>query len=170
MSTTGQGGTGGGGSQNNTQFNRALARLNRDIGDYHNLMEDTLETLKKSDSYYGKLELRMQSMLKNAIDMKDIEEDMLKSKQKQAASSLVMKELQKKQSTEFQTQLTAIEAAYAAAEGGDRTELNNINQEINRLRDAEDEGNLSSADADKLAILSAIMANKQHENRIDLLK
>lgn len=179
MSTSGGSNSSNGGNQhlgggNDPALDRILSRLNRDIGDYHNLLEDTLETLKKTDPFYGKLELRMESMLKSAIDLKEVEDDILTSRKKQAAAALSMKELNEKNSALFATAKASIEAAFAAQKAGNLDPLKDIVAHMNQLRDGDPtqprDETQKILDEQELAVFAAIMANKQHENKIDLLK
>jgi hypothetical protein len=94
----GQGGTpnlqGGNTSNNTRQTQDYLKSILTDQGDYNNLLSDSLKYLKRQDSYYEKLESRIAALNKGTINIKQIQNEITKARQKEYIAQKTFVDLQ----------------------------------------------------------------------------
>ena len=74
---------------------RQLRDLLEDQGDYNNLLKNALSDLKKMDSAYGKIESRLNTLNKDSINVKEINRDISKLKQKEYIEQKKLSDLEK---------------------------------------------------------------------------
>ena len=83
--------TGGGGFNKEAQI--ALKNLIKDQGDFNYLVEDSINLLKRQDSYYQKLEARVASLNKGTINIRNIQNEITRAKQKEFIANQTFKSL-----------------------------------------------------------------------------
>jgi hypothetical protein len=65
------------------KLKQSLKDLLDDQGDYNNLLRNALADLKKMDGAYGKIESRLQSLNKDSVNVKQINQELFRLKQKE---------------------------------------------------------------------------------------
>lgn len=65
------------------RLKQSLKDLLEDQGDYNNLLKNALSDLKRMDSAYGKIESRLQSLNKDNVNVKQINQELFRLRQKE---------------------------------------------------------------------------------------
>ena len=86
----------------------AFRNLLEDQGDYNNILKNVLSDLKKMDTAYGKIESRLQSLNQDSINIKQVNQELLKLRQKEFIENKKLTDLQKEYS---QTSKDVLESA-----------------------------------------------------------
>ena len=64
-------------------FKKQLKDLLEDQGDYNNLLKDSIRSLQRMDDYYTKIEVRLETLNKGSINIKEANRELVKSQQRQ---------------------------------------------------------------------------------------
>jgi hypothetical protein len=94
-------------------LSRAFRDLLEDQGDYNNILKNVLSDLKKMDTAYGKIESRLASLNSDSINIKQVNQELLKLRQKEFIEQKKLTDLNNeysdatKQDLELAKQMTA---------------------------------------------------------------
>jgi Tfp pilus assembly protein PilN len=83
------------GSSQSPNIRDSLKELLEDQGDYNNMLKNAISDLKKMDSAYGKIEARLNSLNKNSINVKQVQQELYKLKQKEYIEGKKLEDLAK---------------------------------------------------------------------------
>jgi hypothetical protein len=157
-----QGGTGGLDSSGLSDANRRqqefIKALKGDQGDYNNLLSDSLKYLKRTDSYYEKLESRIAALNKGTINIRQIQNEITKSKQQEYIAQKTFADLQKQILGNLEDSTKAVLDEVEAMKVANRS-----NSQI--LDFLEEKGNQEA-----IALFTAEQAFKQSQRRVDIVK
>lgn len=76
----------------------AFRDLLEDQGDYNNILKNVLSDLKKMDTAYGKIESRLESLNRDSINIKQVNQELLKLRQKEFIENKKLTDLEKEYS------------------------------------------------------------------------
>ena len=79
-------------------LSRAFRNLLEDQGDYNNILKNVLSDLKKMDTAYGKIESRLSSLNQDSINIKQVNQELLKLRQKEFIEQKKLTDLNKEYS------------------------------------------------------------------------
>jgi hypothetical protein len=87
---------------------QSLRQLLDDQGDYNNLLRNAIADLKKMDTAYAKIEARLSSLNKDSINVKQVNQELLRLRQKEFLESKKLRDLEQEVSDSAKDNLTNV--------------------------------------------------------------
>jgi hypothetical protein len=174
---------------------RAFAEeYKKDQGDYNNLLKDSIKYLNQSLSAYEKIQGKIQGLNKDTLNLRTINKELEKSRQKQITETTRLQELEKEIQKDSRTGVSNVNQSFKAQSKiadlqkrqkdaailGDKTKLGYINQilayeqkRVERMKDGlkvDEVAYITQKEAVKLAQQQTEYIQQQYESEKDIAK
>jgi hypothetical protein len=105
---------GGKGGTDPQALRQSLKQLLEDQGDFNNLLKNAISDLKRMDSSYAKIEARLSSLNKDSINVKQVNQELLRLRQKEFLEGKKLRDLEKEASDSAKNNLDNVKSVVEA--------------------------------------------------------
>lgn len=144
--------------QNRAQTKQTISDIKdvkREQGDFNEVLKDSINLLRQVDRSYERIESRLETMNKSTINIKEINQELFRAKQKEYITTKQLSEAEQKLSKDSQTRIDQ----YSKSQ-------NLVSTAENKLLQARQKGNIEQIKAAENILNRAIGINERQKQRL----